>query len=266
MSIEITILGCGHSGGVPLAGYEKPFWGDCDPHNPKNRRTRSSIYVKHADSGVLIDAGPDLRHHFLTHGMMELSSIIITHDHADHMHGLDDMRPVFFARDKKIFPVLADEETSKSILKSFGYLFCQKNESKHKAGSMNLYPKILDCEPLLPQWRWNGLECASFDQDHGYSISKGLRFGSVAYSTDFINLDNHAISCLQDLDLWIVDCLSITKKPTHCNLDLTLSWIEKVRPKKAVLTHMGLELDYERLRKMLPQHIEPAFDGMKISI
>jgi phosphoribosyl 1,2-cyclic phosphate phosphodiesterase len=257
-TLDCIILGCGPSAGVPLGGYEKPFWGDCDPQEPRNRRTRSSCYVCYKGEGILVDAGPDLRHHLLTHGLMDLKEVVITHDHADHVHGLDDVRPLYFARGKKPYPLRADPQTSQALRNHFPYLF--------KKTSQTLYPQIFDLLPLESRWMWHDLPCFSFPQDHGYSISWGVRFGPMAYSTDFIHLSEEALVCLENLDLWIVDCLGRTPKPTHCHLERTLMWIEKLKPKQAILTHMNHELDYKSLCQELPLHIRPAYDGMTFSI
>lgn len=256
--LEITVLGCGPSSGVPLAGYASPFWGNCNPSQVRNQRTRSSVYIRYKQEGILIDAGPDLRHHLLVHGLMDLKEIILTHDHADHVQGLDEMRPVFFARGKTPYTLKADEDTLKSIKNHFSYLFSDEKST--------IYPKIFKGKRLASTWQWQGLECCSFLQDHGYSFSRGIRVGSVAYSTDFIHLNQQALECLQNLDVWIVDCLSLTPKPTHCHLEKTLMWIEKVKPKKVFLTHMGHELDYDTLCRSLPDTIRPAYDGLVLNV
>lgn len=276
--IDIIILGCGPSTGVPVAGQAQPYWGACDAKNPFNNRTRSSVYICTQGRGTLVDTTPDLRHHMLTHGLTELEHVIITHDHADHLHGIDDLRPVFFKRQHPL-SLMADAMTLEKIQKRFGYLLKNsqedKNHSDNRAAdncssnnspSHGLYPKIFNATLLKSVWEWQGLSCQSFQQNHGKSFSQGLRFGPVAYSTDFVDLDDTALKSLENLDLWIVDCIGRTPKATHCHLDRTLMFIDKVKPKAAILTHMGPELDYETLLKELPAHVRPAYDGLKIRL
>lgn len=263
--IELIILGCGPSGGVPVAGYAEPFWGACDPYHPFNHRTRSSIYLKTNGKGLLVDTTPDLRQHLLKHGLIELEEIIITHDHADHLHGIDELRSVYFARGRQAIPMMADALTLFSLQQRFAYLF--KVTSTLSLGEMGpLYPQVLEGKVLPASWEWNGLSCKSFPQDHGHSVSYGLRFGPIAYSTDFLELDDQALGCLNDLEVWIVDCIGRTPKPSHCHLEKTLGWIDKVKPKKALLTHMNHELDYETLLKELPSHVRPAYDGLTLRL
>jgi phosphoribosyl 1,2-cyclic phosphate phosphodiesterase len=252
---QITILGCGPSNGVPKAGYaEGPFWGDCDPNNPKNERMRASVYVEYQGVRLLVDTSPDLRMQLLRNNIYDFDAVLLTHIHADHTQGIDDLRPLVFNRQRP-FPLYADKQTLTKLQQSLPYLF-------HK-GEIASYPKILDAHLLSgTEIQIDNATVQWFEQIHGPGRSTGFRFGNMAYSTDFNYLDNKAIEALQGLELWVVDCLSRSPRHTHNHLSLALKWIELVKPKRAVFTHMDHDLDYETLKKELPPHIEPAYDGM----
>jgi phosphoribosyl 1,2-cyclic phosphate phosphodiesterase len=264
MALTFTILGCGSSGGVPRVGQG---WGDCDPANPKNRRRRCSLLVERkSDAGqttVLIDTSPDLRDQLLSENVTGLDAVLYSHDHADHTHGIDDLRPLALIQRQRI-DIYADETTSKLLHERFGYCF------ETPAGSD--YPPILtehrmrEGRPVAISGKGGEIEALPFLMQHGTSQALGFRIGSTAYSCDVNDLPEHSLEALRGLDVWIVDALRYRRHPSHFSVDETLAWIERVAPKRAVLTNMHTDLDYETLKRRLPAHVEPAFDGMKISI
>lgn len=253
---KAVILGCGSSGGVPSLGIDGAYWGSCDSQNPKNTRMRASFYVEYASGQkILIDTSPDLRQQYIGNQLKDLTAVVYSHDHADHTHGIDELRSLFFARELTIIPIYADSQTLKSLQNRFSYLFQPK---------LQIYPVVLEAKEFKAGiFNVDGIDMEAIEQGHGDNQkSFGFRFGRIAYSTDFNHLDDQALESYQDLDLWVVDCLSYDPKKTHNHLDLTLHWINQVRPKKAILTHMNATLDYEQLRRQLPDHIEPAYDGL----
>jgi phosphoribosyl 1,2-cyclic phosphate phosphodiesterase len=267
--LEIQILGCGSSGGVPRLGGpgEAGYWGDCDPSNPKNRRRRCSILVRRkSDEGetrVLVDTAPDLREQLLDARIAHLDGILITHDHADQTHGMDDLRAVTIAM-KKRGDVWADPITWQSLIAKFGYCFVQPEGSD--------YPPILNAhtiaEPFAPfsiSGAGGMVPVLAFRQGHGKVHSLGFRLGPVAYSPDVDRLDDDAFAALQGVECWILDALRRTPHPSHAHLDKSLEWIARLKPKRAVLTNLHVDMDYETLRRELPPGVEPAFDGMSLT-
>ncbi|MFA6266113.1 MAG: MBL fold metallo-hydrolase [Pseudolabrys sp.] len=264
--LRITILGCGASPGVPRIGND---WGACDPSEPKNRRTRSAILIDgfRADrpypTRILVDSGPDLRNQLLDARVDRLDGVLYTHAHADHTHGIDDLRPMFVGRRRRV-DVYMDEPTSVAMHARFGYCF------QTPAGSN--YPPILaehrvtPGTPVTVHGQGGPIEVLPVLQDHGDIVSLGFRFGDVAYSTDLKRLPPESIEALQGLDIWIVDALRRMPHPSHMNLEESLSCIERMRPKRAILTDMHTDLDYRTLCASLPAHIVPAYDGMSFDI
>ncbi|MCR5880415.1 MBL fold metallo-hydrolase [Phenylobacterium sp. J367] len=261
-TLEFTILGSGSSGGVPRADGE---WGACDPANPKNLRSRCSLLVRRKGDGpvnettVIVDTSPDLRIQTAMAGAKRMDAVLLTHDHADQMHGLDDVR-AFFLRQRARLPVWMDAHTTESAFRRFGYVF------EGQGG----YPAICDARAIPAHgetWRVDGpsgaIPIVTFDQDHGEIRSVGYRFGGVAYSSDVVGLDDAAFEALADLDVWIVDALRYRPHPTHAHLERTLEWIARARPRRAILTNLHIDLDYETLRRELPAGCEPAYDGMR---
>lgn len=259
-TLSFTILGCGSSGGVPRADGD---WGDCDPADPRNVRTRCSMLVRRAGQGtppttVLVDASPELRIQTARAGATRVDAVLLTHDHADQVHGLDDVR-AFYLRQQARIPVWMDSVTDASLQRRFGYMF------EGEAG----YPAICD-RHLIPahgrRWSVGGpsgaIPVVTFDQDHGAIRSVGYRFGGVAYSSDVVGLDDAAFEALADLDVWIVDALRRRPHPTHAHLDLALEWIARVKPRRAILTNLHIDLDFATLVRELPPGVEPAFDGL----
>ena len=251
--MKVTILGCGTSGGVPRIGN---VWGNCDPENPKNRRRRASVLVEDGPTRILIDTSPDLREQLLSAEVSELTAVLYTHDHADHTHGIDDLRPVAQMMRKHV-PVYGDERTINILQHRFGYIFTSREG----------YPSI--CEPNIihtDPFSVQGLHITPFEQDHGFIKSIGYRIGDFAYSTDLKHLDERAFEVLEGVDTWVVDALRYDEHPTHSHLDQTLQWIERVKPRRAVLTHMTWDMDYDTLCKNLPDNVEPAYDMLEIKV
>jgi phosphoribosyl 1,2-cyclic phosphate phosphodiesterase len=249
--VKVTILGCGSSMGVPLVGGD---WGDCDPAEPRNRRLRTSILVETPATRLLVDSSPDLREQLLAAEINSLDAVLYTHAHADHLHGIDDLRAINVARNGPL-DIHADATTLEIIEERFGYVFQPlKGDYYYKP---TLTPRLID-----GPFRIGDIAVQPFSQDHGFSRSLGFRFGSVAYSTDVLTLDEQAFEILAGVDLWIVDAFRLLPHATHTHLERTLGWIERVRPRHAVLTHMSQWMDYNQLKTTLPAHIEPAYDGM----
>ena len=255
--MKITILGSGASGGVPMIG---PVWGNCDPDNPKNRRRRASILLETTDSSVLIDASPDCRAQLLDADVCRLDAVVFTHAHADHCHGIDDLRWINQHQGRAI-EAFADSVSFEEMNRRFGYAFEPFEVPEHGY----FYRPVLEWREIGKRpFSAGGLKFRAYTQDHGYSKTNGLLFGDVAYSTDVVQLDDTAFDLLVGLDLWIVGCLREEPHPTHAHLERVLGWIERVAPRRAVITHMNHMLDYEVLCGKLPDNAVPAYDGMVI--
>lgn len=265
MSLAFTILGCGSSMGVPRVALG---WGACDPKNPKNRRRRCALLVERAQGSdkvtrVLVDCPPDLREQLLDANVEALDSVFITHDHADHTHGLDDLRPLF-VRARGQIPLYLDEPTSASLRIKFSYCFASLPGSD--------YPPIIaerrlkPGEPIVIEGQGGPIEALPVLQEHGNICSLGFRFGNVAYSADIKSLPEESVAALAGLDVWIVDALRKAPHPSHMNLDEALEWIGRVKPKRAILTNLHSDLDYEALRAELPPNVVPAYDGMRFAM
>lgn len=263
MTLEITILGCGSSGGVPRVGQG---WGACDPTNPRNRRRRCSIFVdKTGDDGghtsIIVDTSPDLRQQLLDLGVERLDAILMTHPHADHTNGIDDIRPLVLKARHRI-TMHMDEATASVVRRTFGYIF------ETSAGS--LYPPLLDesrvhCgRPVKVEGPGGPIEAMPFQVNHGEIDALGYRFGDVAYTPDLNAIPTSSTGFLEKLELWIVDALRYTRHPSHFSLEETLAWIDRLRPRRAVLTNLHTDMDYGALRRILPDNVEPAFDGMTL--
>jgi phosphoribosyl 1,2-cyclic phosphate phosphodiesterase len=253
--VKITVLGCGGSSGVPLTGNQ---WGACDPREPRNRRRRSSILVEQGGTTILIDASPDLREQLLDAKVSHLDALVLTHGHADHTHGLDDLREINRLMDRAI-PAYGDQATLDGLRRRFGYAF-----KPHAPGTLFARP-VLEAIAVAGPFRIADVALTPFVQDHGYSRSTGYRIADFAYSTDVVALDETAFTVLAGIDTWVVDCVRIgPAHPVHAHLPLTLSWIERVRPRRAYLTHMNHTMDYAAVSRMLPAGVEPAYDGLEI--
>ncbi|GAK32833.1 phosphoribosyl 1,2-cyclic phosphodiesterase [Iodidimonas nitroreducens] len=251
-SMQITILGCGTSTGVPRLPND---WGRCDPAQPKNRRTRASILIQQGDINLLIDCGPDMRAQLLATGIDHIDAVLITHDHADHTHGIDDLRGFHMEQGAEI-PLFAPKETLDRLYQRFDYIF----SSRHG------YPAICKGHEIAGPIRIGGLCAQPFWQEHGPIWSLGFRFGDFAYSTDVNAFPKESLDLLRGIKLWVVDALRHRPHRTHSHLDKTLGWIDEVKPERAILTHLSNDMDYDSLRRSLPPHIEPAYDGMVLRL
>jgi phosphoribosyl 1,2-cyclic phosphate phosphodiesterase len=262
MKYRATILGCGSSGGVPRIGT---MWGACDPKNPKNRRRRAGLIVermgKARHTTVLVDTPPDLREQLLGVRCEAVDGVLFTHDHADHTHGIDDMRMVSYAMRQRI-AAWADAPTRASLELRFRYCFATIEKSSY-APIFSL-KTIFPPEPIRVDGPTGAIQVVPIPQEHGDLGTLGFRFGNLAYSPDISDMPDESIPLLQGLDVWIVDALRSTPHPSHFHLKAALEWIERLKPKRAILTHMTAEFDYETLKRQLPAHIEPAYDGMVI--
>lgn len=256
--MKVTILGSGPSSGVPQIGN---IWGRCDPAEPRNRRRRASILVEEGGTTILVDTSPDCRQQLLDAGVDRLDAIIFTHAHADHMHGIDDLRWINVAMGAMI-PAHADPLTLEQINNRFGYAFAPLDTAK---GS-HFYKPCLDPIPIDGPFRVGSLEIQPFRQDHGFSETTGLRIGRFAYSTDLMRLNEPAFEVLAGIDAWVIGCFGRQPHPTHAHVDLALDWIRHVGPERAWITHMGPDLDYRELCDELPEYVRPAYDGLMIDV
>lgn len=263
--LEFTILGSGSSGGVPRADGD---WGACDPADPRNLRSRCSILVRRRSEGgpqnattVIVDTSPDFRLQAVSAGAKRIDAALFTHDHADQAHGIDDLRPFFLNQRRKI-PTYMDHATRDGLMLRFDYVFA----------SQGGYPAI--CEPrLLPphgqRWNLDGpsgeISVRSFEVEHGPIQAVGYRFGDVAYTPDVSAIPEKSWSALEGLDVWIVDALRWTPHPTHAHVERALEWIARVRPRRAILTNLHIDLDFNALSENLPKNVEPAFDGLRFT-
>lgn len=258
--LSFTILGSGSSGGVPRLGG---LWGDCDPNNPKNTRRRCSMLIeRETDEGitrVLIDTSPDMRNQLLDAGVGELDAVVYTHGHADHVHGIDDLRVVAF-NTKRRLPVWADVPTQERLFASFSYAFIQPEGSP--------YPPILDMHTIdgdvVIKGDGGAITLSPFRVGHGSIDSLGFRINDLAYLPDVSDMYDEAWDAVQGLDCWILDALRRTPHPTHAHLERSLEWIARAAPRRGVLTNMHIDMDYETLVAETPDQITPAFDGMVI--
>ena len=259
-TLRFTILGCGSSGGVPRLGGH---WGACDPNNPKNIRRRCSLLVEkiegEAVTRVLVDTSPDLRQQLLDAGVGNLDGVVYTHEHADHVHGLDDLRMIVFNQRRRL-PVWADGKTSDNLISRFGYAFIQPEGSP--------YPPILDLKPLKGPISVDGaagpVEFQPFEVDHGSIDALGFRIGPLVYLPDVKEMSDEGWAALDGAQCWIVDALRREPHPTHSHLDQTLAWIEQSGVPSAVLTNMHIDLDYQTVLDETPGNVTLAYDGRRL--
>lgn len=258
---RFTILGCGSSGGVPRLGGN---WGDCDPGNPRNYRRRCSLLIEQERAAgitrILIDTSPDLRSQLLDAGVGALDAVVFTHSHADHVHGLDDLRMIVFNMKQRL-PVWADGDTQNALYSRFGYAFMQPEGSP--------YPSILDMHTIDGDVTISGAGGAvtlrPIKVGHGAIDALGFRVGDLVYLPDVAEIPEAAWAELQDLDCWILDALRRTPHPTHAHLERSLGWIARAAPRRAVLTNMHIDMDYRTLVEETPDNVTPAHDGMTIA-
>jgi len=265
--MKLTVLGCGGSGGVPLAGRQPGgYWGKADPANPKNRRSRVSVLIEtdgNADGGkptrILIDTSPDLRQQILDNDISDIDAVLFTHAHADHCHGLDELRGLVYSRGAPIDAYM-DARTHALLSQRFDYAFSSSREEN------NLYPALMSDHVIAGTFSIGGVPVQSFEQTHGREHSIGYRIGDIAYSTDASALDDNAFAILHGVKLWVVDCLRDEPHPTHSHTEQTLEWIARVKPERAILTHMNEQLDYDELKGRCPPGVEPGYDGLVVEV
>jgi phosphoribosyl 1,2-cyclic phosphate phosphodiesterase len=264
MNQTLTILGCGSSGGVPRIGNN---WGQCDPDEPRNRRRRCSVLLEKRDGDkhtrVLVDTTPDLVTQLNSAGVASLDGVWFTHEHADHTHGIDDLRQVAINMRSRV-NVWAERNTADMLMSRFSYCFVTPPGSS--------YPPILEMNGIDPEIEVSAVGDAGavsampFHVNHGDIDALGFRFGNVAYTPDIIKVPEHSLKYLDGLDVWIVDALRRTPHPSHFSLDDALDWIKRVKPKRAILTNMHIDMDYQTLSDELPENVVPAYDGMVVEI
>ena len=265
MTLTFTILGCGSSMGVPRVALG---WGACDPSNPRNRRRRCSLLVERSDGDtgvtrVLVDTSPDLREQLLAADVHALDAVMFTHAHADHTHGIDDLRPLFIQARRRV-DVYLDEATDRELRSKFGYCFETPPGSEYPA-IVQSHPAVAG-EPIIVNGAGGAITALPVLQQHGDIHSLGYRFGGLGYSCDISGLPEASVEAFRGLEVWIVDALRYAAHPSHFALDDALRWIERLKPKRAILTNLHSDLDYEALRAKLPPHIQPAHDGFKLTL
>lgn len=254
--MKIRILGCGTSTGVPRIGND---WGQCDPGEPRNRRLRSSILIESAGEALLVDCGPDLRQQLLAADVGQINALIVTHDHADHCHGIDDLRPLAQAA-KQTLPLHARPDVLDRLQQRFAYAFVQ-------AG---FYPPVVEPVLLGADLRLGSATMRFVDQPHGQMTSIGMRVDeagrSASYAVDFHDLTDDMASLYEGSDVWICDCLTRRPHPTHAHLDAVVGWARDLNVGQLYLTHMGNGMDYATLVSELPDWAAPAHDGLEIAL
>jgi len=263
-ALTFTLLGSGSSGGVPRVGNQ---WGKCDPKNPRNRRRRCALLIERqsldGSTIVLIDAGADLREQLLSAEVDHLDGVLLTHSHADHIFGLDDLRQLALTM-KKAIPVHMDTATEHVVMKSFGYVFHQAPQSSYPA--FCTLKTIQQDTPVQINGAGGTIDLMPVKANHGDIHSLGFRVGNVAYLPDMKSISDDAnLRKIEGLEVLIVDALREIDHPAHMSLLEALAFIEMLQPRKAVLTNMHSDLDYENLKNRLPFHVEPAFDGMQLT-
>lgn len=257
--MRITVLGCGNSGGVPVIGCDCPV---CRSAEPKNKRTRVSILIEINNINILIDTSPDLHQQAIRHDIRRVDAVLYTHDHADHTHGIDELRAFNYMNNKEI-PIYGDKATINTLQQRFPYVFLTRPSNIWFRPSLE--PRVI-AEGAVTPFGLDGVTVTAFEQIHGKNKTLGYRIGNFAYSTDTNKLPETAFDALKELDLWVVDCLRYTEAPTHSHLAQTLEWIRRVKPKRAVLTHLSHDFDYAKLSSELPDGIEPGYDGLTVDI
>jgi phosphoribosyl 1,2-cyclic phosphate phosphodiesterase len=264
MTLKFTILGCGSSAGVPRPALG---WGACDPNNPKNRRRRTSLLVeRHGGEGitrVLIDTSPDLREQLIDANVDWLDGVFYTHEHADHTHGIDDLRSLFIKQRRRL-DIYMDAQTAKVIRERFNYCFQSPSGSEYPPIATEHLMK--SGQSITVTGKGGTITALPLLQEHGDIPSNGFRFGTFGYSCDLSGMPPETAEAFTDLDIWVVDALRYRPHPSHFSVADALGWIERLKPKRAILTNLHADLDYEILRQELPPHVEPGFDGMTVSL
>jgi phosphoribosyl 1,2-cyclic phosphate phosphodiesterase len=257
--MRITVLGCGHSGGTPLIGGG---WGACDPENPKNRRLRPSSLVEDGETRILVDTSPDLRQQLLNADVGRIDAILYTHAHADHLHGIDDLRAINRIM-KADIPAYADAETWQAIETRFRYIMTPLQD-----GSDFYYKPQLTPHTISPgdQFHIGPITINAFDQDHEVMRTVGYRFGKFAYSTDVVRMPEESFAALAGVEVWMVGTLMPKPHPTHAHVDRAVEWSERLGVKRTILTHLSHRADYSELQAITPDNVEPAYDGLIIEV
>ncbi len=257
--MKITILGCGSSLGVPVIGCGCAV---CNSPNPRNRRTRVSIAIEVAGLVFVIDTSPDFRQQILREKISKIDAVLYTHDHADHTHGLDDLRPFNFIQDGEI-QIYGNAEVINSLKQRFFYGFLPR-PAKDAMFRPSLMANIIP-DGQVVEFMIGGVKLIAFEQQHGKAKTTGYRIGNFAYSTDVNGLSEAAFKALDGVEYWVVDCLRYEPSYSHAHLEQTLEWVRCVRPKQAILTHMGHEFDYDKLSAELPAGVVAGYDGLVIN-
>ena len=264
MTMRFTILGCGSSMGVPRPALG---WGACDPNNPKNRRRRTSLLVERIGEGgttrVLVDTSPDLREQLIDAGVEWLDGVLMTHEHADHCHGIDDLRALFVRKRRRIDMYMA-EDSAEVIRSRFSYCFRTPPGSEYPP--IVTEHRLVAGQPVTISGEGGPITALPILQQHGDIASLGFRFGRFAYSCDLSSMPLESAAALEGLEVWVVDALRYTPHPSHFCLADALSWIERLKPGRAILTNLHSDLDYEVLGQQTPDHVTPAFDGMSVEL
>ena len=258
--MRVTVLGSGSSSGTPSV---EAGWGLCDENNPKNRRLRPSIFIEDNDQSLLIDTSPDLREQLLTADIQHIDAVLYTHAHSDHLHGIDDLRGIN-RRMNTAIPVYGDANTLETIQTRFPYVFepIAKDAKFYYKSTLDPKIEVRHGEPFTAA----GLSITPIDQDHGYVDSKGFRIGDFAYSTDLISMHEDGFEMLKGIKVWMLGTFTDKPHPTHLNVDKALEWIERVKPERAYLTHLGFYLDFEALQAKLPDNVFVAYDGLQFDV
>ncbi len=254
-NITGIILGCGSSGGVPRINGN---WGDCDPHNPRNYRTRTSLLVQYDDKNLVIDTSPDFRTQMLRENIKNLDGVLYTHDHADQTHGIDDIR-AYSNMGRDPITCYADNDTADILEYRFDYVFNQKPDSD--------YPPVMCMNRFTADIPFQvksfaDIDMIAFEAIHGKIIAHGFIIGTMAYSPDVNYLSPNVLEKLKNIDVWVVDCLRYKKHDTHANLEQVLEWHDYVKPNRMILTNLHIDFDYNVLSQELPTGIIPAYDGL----
>lgn len=260
--MRVTLLGTGASAGVPMIGGPdgRGDWGECDPAEPRNRRSRSSIVVQAGQGALLVDTGPELRSQLISCGIKQIDAILYTHAHADHITGLDDVRVLNRIAGRPL-PAFGTSHTLDDLATRFPYAFRPWKPP-------GFYRPVLEAAPVAPgdTLETAGLRIRLFDQDHGFAHTLGLRIGGFGYSTDVFELDEAGFAALDGVDTWVVGCFQRPPHHTHAPLAKVLGWVERLRPRRTVLTHMGTDMDWAWLRANLPAGVEPGYDGQVLEV
>ncbi|MEO1774158.1 MAG: MBL fold metallo-hydrolase [Pseudomonadota bacterium] len=264
-SLRFTVLGCGSSGGVPRIGPSGPHWGDCDPDNPRNRRRRCSLLIEREGAEgrttVLVDAGPDVRDQLIAAGAGDLDAVVFTHDHADHCHGIDDLRMVVFNRRERLRAYM-DPPTEATLMRRFGYVFETPEGSD--------YPPILDKRlidgPLEVDGPGGTIGFTPFEVPHGRARALGFRIGPLVYLPDISEMTAEAWAAVEGCAVWVLDALRWRPHPSHANVETALAWIERAAAPRAYLTNLHVDLDYAMLDAATPANVSPAYDGLTLDL